>query len=313
MAGVDNVRVLFMGTPEFSCESLKKLIENQYNVTAVITRADTKKDRGHKLKFSPVKELAIENNITVYQPDNLKKENFGALLDAENPDIIIVTAYGKILPEYVLKYPKYGCINVHASLLPKYRGAAPMQYAVARGEKISGVTTMLMDKGLDTGDILLKREVEVTSDDTGGSLHDKLMAVSGGLLIETLKNIENIKPEKQDGNGATYAPPIKKDDTIINFNEDIHVILNKIRGFYPFPTTSFNWDGEYYKIHKAGIEPNCEKCEGKPGEIIEFSKNKLLIAAKNGIINILELQPPNKKRMTVTDFYNGSKKLIHNS
>jgi methionyl-tRNA formyltransferase len=299
-----------MGTPEFACESLKKLIENQYNVTAVITRADAEKGRGHKVKFSPVKELAVKNNITVYQPDNLKPENFQSDLEKENPDIIIVTAYGKILPEYVLRYPKYGCINVHASLLPKYRGAAPIQYAVACGEKISGVTTMLMDKGIDTGDMLLKREVEVTGDDTGGSLHDKLMAASGGLLIETLKNIENIKPEKQDDSKATYAPPIKKDDAVISFDEDIYVILNKIRGFYPFPTTSFNWNGKYYKIHKAVVEPNCEKYEnykGKAGEVIEFSKNELLLAAKNGIINILELQPPNKKRMSATDFYNGVK------
>ena len=213
-----NIRILFMGTPEFAGFSLKTLIENEYNVVSVVTRADTKKDRGQKIKFSPVKEIAIENNLPVFQPESLKEENFLDYLSETKPELIIVVAYGKILPEYVLDYPKYGCINAHASLLPKYRGAAPIQYAIKCGDKVSGVTTMLIDKGLDTGDILLKSEVPVTDNDTGGSLHDKLMNISGDLLIETIENIGSIKPEKQDNSLATYAPPIKKEDTIIDFN-----------------------------------------------------------------------------------------------
>jgi len=162
---------------------------------------------------------------------------------------------------------------------------------------------MLMDKGLDTGDMLLKAEVEITEDDTGGSLHDKLMAVSGDLLIKTIESLDNIIPEKQDDNLSTYAPPIKKEETIIDFNDDARDIINKIRGFYPFPTTSFKINDKLYKIHKALLYST--EYGGKRGEIIEFSKDKLLIGAKNGIINIQELQPPNKKRMSIKDFANG--------
>ena len=300
-----NIKILFMGTPEFARFSLGTLINSNYNIISVVTRADTKKDRGQKIKFSPVKELAVENSIPVFQPENLREENFKNYLSEANPDLIIVVAYGKILPEYVLNYPKYGCINVHASLLPRFRGSAPIQYAVKCGDKTSGVTTMLMDKGLDTGDMLLKAEVEITDEDTGGSLHDKLMAISGDLLIKTIENLNDITPEKQDNDLSTYAPPIKKEDTVIDFNEDAEDIINKIRGFYPFPTASFKMNDKLYKIHKAELYTT--KYNGNPTEIVEFSKNKLLIGAKNGIINIQELQPPNKKRMSITDFFNGHK------
>ena len=300
-----NTRILFMGTPEFAGFSLKTLIKNEYNVVSVVTKVDAKKDRGQKIKFSPVKEIAIENSIPVFQPENLKAENFSDYLTEINPDLIIVVAYGKILPEYVIDYPKYGCINIHASLLPKYRGSAPIQYAVKCGEKVSGITTMLIGKGLvDTGDILLKKEILITKEDTGGSLHDKLMEISGDILIETIENIETITPEKQDDSLATYAPMIKKDDTIIDFNEDAIDIINKIRGFYPFPTTSFEMNDKFYKIHKAELYSS--DYTGESGKIIEFSKDKLLIGAKNGIINILEIQPPNKKCMSIKDFYNGA-------
>lgn len=294
---------MFMGTPDFAGYSLKKLIENKYNVTSVITRADTKKGRGQKVQFSPVKDIAIENNIPVYQPHTLKEEYFHDILNKENPDLIVVVAYGRILPKYVLEFPKYGCINVHGSLLPKYRGAAPIQYAVAMGDKKSGVTTMLMNEGLDTGDMLLIQEVDITEQDTGGSLHDKLMVVGADLLIKTIENLDEIEPIPQDDSQATFSPPIKKEDTMLDFNCDAKSIVDKIRGYYPFPKTNAIINDVCYKILNAELYNTCDN--QKYGEILEFSKNRLLISAKNGTINVLEIQPPNKKAMPISDFYNG--------
>ncbi len=299
------MRILFMGTPDFAAYSLQTLIDNGMNVCGVVTRADAKKDRGQKIKFSPVKEIALEHNLPVYQPLNLKEENFKDFLVAQNPDLIVVVAYGRILPPYVLEYPKYGCINVHASLLPKYRGSAPIQYAVAMGESESGVTIMQMNEGLDTGDMLTKCVVPITSDETGGSLHDKLMVAGGELLIETIGKLDSLVGEPQTEEDTCYAPPIKKEETIICFEESAQAICNKIRGFYPFPGTSFIHNDKAYKIHKAELYSNEDV---KPyGKVVEFSKHKLLISAKDGIINILEIQPPNKKKMSIGDFYNGNK------
>ena len=294
-----------MGTPEFAGYCLKKLIAGNYQITSVVTRADAKKDRGQKIKFSPVKEIALANKIVVHQPVNLKEENFRDILNREFPDLIVVVAYGRILPPYVLSYPKYGCINVHASLLPKYRGAAPIQYAIAMGETTSGVTIMQMNEGLDTGDILAVVAVPITEEDTGGSLHDKLMEASGKLLIDTIDQLDTLVGVPQEDALACYAPPIKKEETLISFAEDAQTVLNKIRGFYPFPGTGFLHHGKVYKIHKAKLYSAEDR---QPyGQIAEFSKNKLLITAKNGIINILEIQPPNKKKMSVADFYNGNR------
>lgn len=299
------MQIMFMGTPEFAGHCLEKLLSAGHCVGSVVTRADAKKDRGQKIKFSPVKEIALEHGIPVYQPLNLKEENFREILEQEKPDLIVVVAYGRILPKYVLDFPKFGCINVHASLLPKYRGSAPIQYAVACGEAMSGVTIMQMNEGLDTGDMLTKTEVEITPEETGGSLHDKLMLAGGELLLETIPKLETIIPEKQNEAETCYAPPIKKEETLIDFSCEAKDVLNKIRGFYPFPGTGFEYGGKVYKIHSATLDS--QKDIPPYGSIVEFSKNKLLIAAKNGVINITQLQPPNKKRMSVTDFYNGNK------
>ena len=299
------MRILFMGTPDFAAYSLQKLLDSNMDVCGVVTRADAKKDRGQKIKFSPVKEVALEHHLPVYQPVNLKEENFKEILEQENPDLIVVVAYGRILPPYVLEYPKCGCINVHASLLPKYRGSAPIQYAVAMGEEESGVTIMQMNEGLDTGDMLSKTVVPITEEETGGSLHDKLMVAGGELLLNTIPKLSSLVGEVQDDSLSTYAPPIKKEETILSFDCDAKDIVNKIRGFYPFPGTSFMHNDKAYKIHKAELYSTEDM---KPyGKIVEFSKNKLLISAKNGIINITEIQPPNKKKMSVSDFYNGNK------
>lgn len=299
------MRIMFMGTPDFASHCLEKLISDGFEVCSVVSRADAKKDRGQKVKFSPVKELALANDLPVYQPVNLKEENFREILEQENPDLIVVVAYGRILPPYVLSYPKYGCINVHASLLPKYRGSAPIQYAVAMGEEESGVTIMQMNEGLDTGDMLTKCVVSITPEDTGGSLHDKLMVQGANLLTQTIPQLESITPIPQNDAESTYAPPIKKEETLIDFTKDVHDVLNKIRGFYPFPGTGFLHGDKVYKIHKARLYSEEDR---KPyGTVVEFSKNKLLISARGGIVNILEIQPPNKKKMSICDFYNGNK------
>ncbi len=299
------MKIMFMGTPDFAAYSLQKLLEHGCDVCSVVTRADAKKDRGQKIKFSPVKEVALAHNLPVYQPVNLKEENFLDILKAENPDLIVVVAYGRILPSYVLCYPKYGCINVHASLLPKYRGSAPIQYAVAMGEQESGVTIMQMNEGLDTGDMLTKCVVPITETETGGTLHDKLMEAGANLLLDTIPQLGTIKGEVQDDSLSTYAPPIKKEETVISFDMDAKDIVNKIRGFYPFPGTSFLHNEKLYKIHKAELYSKEDK---KPyGTVLEFSKNCLLISAKNGVINITALQPPGKKMMGIADFYNGNR------
>ncbi len=301
------MKIMFMGTPDFASYILEKLINDGYNVSCAVTKVDAKKDRGQKIKFSAVKETAIKYNIPVYQPENLKEENFGEILRNENPDMIVVVAYGKILPKYVLSYPKYHCINVHASILPKYRGAAPIQYAIMMGEKESGVTTMLMNEGLDTGDILCVNKVNITDDENCGTLHDKLAVLGYDALKNTIENIDKITPIPQNDDEMTYAPPIKKEETIIDFSKNVTDVYNKIRGFYPFPGTSFKVEDRTYKIHKAEIFSYEDK--GDYGKIIEFSKDKLLISAKGGIINITELQPQGKKKMSVRDFYNGNKNI----
>ena len=300
-----DIKIMYMGTPDFAAFILKKLISDGYNVTSVVTKTDAKKDRGQKIKFSAVKEVALENDITVYQPETLKDNAFLDVLENEKPDMIIVAAYGKILPPYIISYPKYGCINVHASLLPKYRGSAPIQYAILKGEKESGVTTMLMDNGLDTGAMLVKKSVAITDEENCGTLHDKLMEIGYDALKETIENIETITPVPQDEALMTYAPPIKKEETVIDFSENAKDIINRIRGFYPFPGTSFILNGNSYKIHKAELYSDMDS--GNYGEVYDFSKDGLKIRAKGGIINILEIQPAGKRKMPICDFYNGNK------
>jgi len=292
---------MFMGTPEIAVCCLNSLIE-KHSVVCVVTQTDKPKGRGQKMAFPPVKDLALSLNIDVYQPQSLKDGAFLEVLEKYKPDVIVVVAYGKILPKYVIDYPKYGCINVHASLLPKYRGAAPIQWVIVNGEKVSGVTTMQMDVGLDTGDMLLNAEVEITDTMTAGELHDKFCEISPDVLLRTLDGLEKgeLTPQKQDDNLSSYASLLTKDSCRINWNETPQNIVNLIRGMNPFPTAHTRYKDKSLKIYSAKISTGT----GENGEIIG-TNNGLTVACRGGAITVTELQLEGKKRMQATEFLRG--------
>lgn len=299
--------IVFMGTPEFAVPSLEALIK-EFDVKAVFTQPDRPKGRGKKMAFSPVKEVAIKNDIKVFQPVRIKNEpEFIGEIKKISPDFIIVVAFGQILPKEVLDIPKYGCINLHASLLPKYRGAAPINWAVINGEDKSGNTTMLMDVGLDTGDILLKEEVQITEEMTAGDLHDILMVNGGKLLVETIEGIlhNKIKSIKQDEEKSNYASMLNKKMAKIDWSIESFHIVNLIRGLNPWPVAYCNFGDKVMKIYKAkDLE---EKSNFEPGYIMEVSKNGLKVATGNGCILIDTIQFPGRKPLTVGEYIRGNK------
>jgi methionyl-tRNA formyltransferase len=294
-----NLKVMFMGTPDIAVPCLEMLNE-KYTVCGVVTQTDKPKGRGQKTAFPPVKEKALELGLTVYQPNTLKDGAFENVLKECNPDVIAVIAYGKILPKYILDYPKYGCINVHASMLPKYRGAAPIQWVIVDGETKTGITTMLMAEGLDTGDMLVRREIKITDEMTGGELHDIMMNMCPEVLFETIENIENITPEKQDDSLSCYAPLIDKNVCKINWNESAERIYNLVRGMNPFPSAYTYIDGKKLKIYKCIKGTNT----GQAGTAID-TDNELTVACGDGSITVTELQLEGKKRMPAADFLRG--------
>ena len=298
---------MFMGTPEFSISTLEALKDSGYDVETIITQPDKPKNRGQKMSHPPVYDYAVENNIKVFQPVSLKKENFEDILINANPDIIIVTAYGKILPEYILNYPKYGCINVHASLLPKYRGAAPIQWSIIDGETKTGVTIMYMEKGLDTGDMILKKEVDILSDDTYETLHDKLAIAGKSAIIDALKLIENgnVNAQKQDDSLSSYAHMITKETAKIDWNKSAHEINNLVRGLYPFPKAMTIYLGKLLKVIKTEI---CDETTDKnAGTIIKTDKESIFVSCGNNtVIKIKNIQIEGKKAMAVKDFLVGN-------
>lgn len=302
--------IIFFGTPEFAVPSLKALVETGEDITLVVTQPERAKGRGHKLLPTPVKAAAKEMGIQVIEPLTLKDDYLILRLSEIRPEFIIVVAYGKILPKRILEMPLRGCINLHASLLPKYRGAAPIQWALIQGEEKTGVTTMLMDEGLDTGAVFLKKELRIDENDNAESLSRKLSEIGASLLIETIRGIrsDSLKPTPQEGE-PSYAPPLRKEDGNINWNKTAREIFNLIRGTYPWPGAYCIIGNERVRILRAKPLNNLA---GLPGIIEKVSKEELLIGTGQGLLSILELQPSGKSPMSIKAFLQG-RRLIQGS
>lgn len=319
------LNIVFMGTPDFARESLKAIYEARHNILAVVTNPDKPKGRGMKLIPSPVKEFAIEKNLKIYQPLKVRNnEDFIGEIKSLNPDVICVVAYGKILPKELLDIPKMGCINVHGSLLPKYRGAAPIQWSVLNGDKETGITTMYMDVGMDTGDMILKEKVKIGEDETTGELWDKLSKVGAKLLVETLEKIERgIAPREKQGEDFTLAPMLSKDMAKINWEEmNAEKIKNLVRGLNPIMGAYSELEGKKVKFWKVNVVnlkdlsqkfPELKEYEYRmnglaPGTVLfADEKNGLYINAIDGIIKVLEIQGENAKKMLINDYLRGNK------
>ena len=318
------MKILFMGTPDFAQESLKCLYEAGHEIIAVVTNPDRPKGRGMKMIASPVKEYAVEKNIKVLQPEKVKKnEEFIEEIKALNPDMICVVAYGKILPQEILDIPKYGSINVHGSLLPKYRGAAPIQWAILNGDKVTGVTTMYMEMGMDAGDMIFKREVQIGDNETTGELWDRLSKIGGELLVETVKAIEEgTAPREKQGDDYTLAPMLSKEMAKIDWeNKSAQEIKNLVRGLNPIMGAYAMYEGKKIKFWKVEtytdkqiveMFPELKEYEDRfldlPEGTILFSdiKTGLYIKAKDGNIKVLEIQGENAKRMPTEEFLKGT-------
>lgn len=296
------MRVIFMGTPDFAVPSLQSLLDRGDDICAVFTQPDKPKGRGHKLQPPPVKELALRHSLPVLQPDTLRDEAVQESIAELEPDAIIVVAYGKLLPPKVLSVPRLGCINVHGSLLPKYRGAAPIQWAVINGEKTAGVTTMFMAEGMDTGDMLLKSETEIGPEETAGELFDRLKLMGAKLLTETLDKLERgeLKSIPQDGTQATLAPLLKKEMSALDWNEPAQRIHDRIRGLNPWPCAAAVLDGKRIKLLASQVIEG----EGIPGTAYNLD-GELAAACGRGMLRITELQADTGKRMSGKDYLLG--------
>lgn len=302
------MRVVFMGTPDFAVGTLKALLGSRHEVAAVYSQPDKPKGRGKEMQFTPVKKAAVEAQVPVYQPVKVRNPEVVRQLKEICPDVIVVVAFGQMIPEEILCLPEFGCINVHASLLPKYRGAAPIQWAVINGEKTSGVTTMKMDTGLDTGDMLLKKELELAADETGGSLFDKLSAVGAELLLETLDKLEKGEavpvPQPQESPTA-YAAMLTKKTGNIDWSKGAPEIERLIRGLNPWPSAYTHLGGKTLKIWKASVR-DMDGCAAEtPGTVVEVTKQKIGIQTGDGLLYIEELQLEGKKRMPADAFLRG--------
>lgn len=301
------MKIIFMGTPEFAVPSLE-IINKDYEVVSVFTKIDKPNARGNKINYSPVKEYALANGLKIYQPQNFKEEEIIDEIRKIQPDLIIVVAYGKILPKEVIDIPKYGIINVHSSLLPKYRGAAPINAALINGDKKSGVSIMYVEEELDAGAVILQEETEITEEDTFLTLHDRLKSMGALLLLKAIKLIENNKVEakKQDEKLVSFVKPFKKEDCRINWNKTSREIFNLVRGMNPIPTAFSSVEGKNLKIYS--VIPYEKKYENsRNGEVVEFLKGKGVVikTADNSVI-ITSAKPENKKQLSGVDLINGS-------
>lgn len=301
------MNIVFMGTPDFAVPTLQMLIDEGHTISCVVTQPDRPKGRGKKENMPPVKELALKYNIPVSQPVRVKgDEAFYEHIKALNPDVIVVVAFGQILPESILNIPRLGCINVHGSLLPAYRGAAPIQWSIINREAVTGVTIMYMDKGMDTGDMLLKREMTIEVDDTYKSLHDKMMIVGADALKEAMPLIiaGGEGREKQDDSQATYASMINKAMGEMDFTKSASELDALVRGLDPWPVAYTYYEGQPLKVWKVAVSDH-EKT-GEPGKILDINKDGLYVQTGEGVLVIEEIQAPNKRRMPVSEYIKGN-------
>ncbi len=306
---LEKIKVVFMGTPEFSLPVLKMLIENT-RVIGVVTQPDKIVGKNKEKSFSPVKELAVKNNILVLQPEKIRKEYDDVL--KLNPDLIVTCAYGQIIPEVILNYPKYGCINVHASFLPKLRGGSPLHHALIDGYHETGVTIMYMDKGMDTGDIISQEKVKIDDLDTVGTIHDKLSVLGSELLLKTLPDIISGKANriKQNESEATYCHNITHEEEIIDFNNKCLNIFNQVRGMNPYPVASFKLTGMIYKVYEVKYEITTKYANKENGEVVIQDKSKFGIKANDGVIYLMKIKREGKKMMNISDYLNGEKDIL---
>ncbi len=296
------MRILFMGTPDFAVPCLRRLLADGHEIVGVVTQPDKPQGRKMKLTPPPVKTLTLEEGLTVYQPETLKDGSLVPLLEQEKPEIIVVVAYGKLLPSYVLDYPVYGCVNVHGSLLPRWRGAAPIQWSVIAGDQYAGVTTMKMARGLDTGDMLLSWQTEIGARETAGQLFDRLAQAGAALLSETIQRLDEITPVPQDENLSSYAPMLNKEIAIIDWLKPLQEIDCLIRGLNPWPIALTTLHGVRMKVYAA--EP--AEGHGKPGEVLTAdTKTGLVVACGDGAVRLTEIQMVGGKRMDAKDYLRG--------
>lgn len=300
------MRIVFMGTPEFSVPSLAALLTSGHGVVGVVTQPDRPKGRGQELAASPIKQLAMQHKIPILQPLKMKDSVFLDALSAWKPDLIAVTAFGRILPKVILDLPPQGCVNVHASLLPKYRGAGPIQWALIRGEHETGITTMLMDEGMDTGAILLQEKVSIAPDDTAGTLSSKLADIGGRLLIDTLARIQNgtVTPQPQDSSQATMAPLLKKEDGLLDWTLPALDLANRVRGLSPWPGAYTYLGEDRWVVWKASALDR-SAAPAPAGTIVDATKEGLAVATGDGVLRIMEFQPANSRRMSVAQYLTG--------
>jgi methionyl-tRNA formyltransferase len=293
------MRLVFLGTPAFAVPTLESLVAGGYDVLSVVTQPDRPSGRGRRLAASPVKDAALRLGLLVYQPERVRRPEAVAALAGLRPDAMVVVGYGQILPQTVLDIPPHGIINVHASLLPEYRGAAPMQWAIANGARRTGVTTMRIDAGLDTGDMLLKAETEIEPDETALELGARLAPMGAALLIETLERIESIAPHKQDAAQATYAPLLKKENGLIDWRQPAQAIHNRVRGFQPWPGAYTRFRGQQLHIWKSRL---AAAAAGEPGLL---TSHPLAVVCGQGSLEPIEVQLEGRKRITAEEFANG--------
>jgi methionyl-tRNA formyltransferase len=299
------LRLVFLGTPRFAVPSLEKLVEAGHEVCAVFTQPDRPKGRGRQVAVSPVKETALRLGLTVHQPERVRRPESVELLAGLHTDAMVVVGYGQIIPQAIIDLPRHGIINVHGSLLPKYRGAAPLQWAVANGETRTGVTTMRIDAGLDTGDMLLKAETEIGPEETAVELGERLAIIGADLLIETLEKMEagTLAPEKQDPSEATLAPILKKEDGLVDWNSDALEIYNRSRGLLPWPGTYTTFRGQL--LHLWKVKPAIDRETGIPGSIRVRNRKLVVSCGNNSALELLEVQLEGRKRIPAEAFRNG--------